>query len=71
MTQAVAALIVVERVRLQVAVDFFQEDVPFDNRAYDVQLALGLQFWWPRGDRQSPGDLAIGRCQIVREHPLA
>ncbi len=42
--QAVTSLIVIERVRLQVSLDYFPRNVDFDNRSYDVQIALGVQF---------------------------
>lgn len=42
--QAVTSLIVIERVRLQVSLDYFPRRTDFDNRSYNVQLALGVQF---------------------------
>ncbi len=42
--QSVASLIAIERVRVQVTLDFFTRDVPFDDRYYDVHLAVGVQF---------------------------
>jgi hypothetical protein len=42
--QAVASVIAIERVRLQVSLDYFPRKVAFDNRSYDVQIALGVQF---------------------------
>lgn len=42
--QAAAAFIGIERVRFQTTVDFFTQRVDFDDRTYDVHLALGVQF---------------------------
>ena len=42
--QAVTSLIVIERVRLQISLDYFPRRTDFDNRSYNVQLALGVQF---------------------------
>jgi DNA-directed RNA polymerase len=42
--QIVTSFIAVERVRLQVSLDYFPHNVDFDNRSYNVQVALGAQF---------------------------
>jgi predicted acylesterase/phospholipase RssA len=42
--QVVTSFIAVERVRLQVSLDYFPHNVDFDNRSYNVQVALGAQF---------------------------
>jgi hypothetical protein len=42
--QAAASVIAFERVRLQVSVDHYTREVDFDDRRYDVQLAMGVQF---------------------------
>jgi hypothetical protein len=42
--QGVASLIAIERMRFQVTLDYFTRSVDFDDRTYDVHLALGLQF---------------------------
>ena len=42
--QAVSSFIAVERVRLQVSLDYFPRKVAFDNRSYNIEVALGLQF---------------------------
>ena len=42
--QAVTSVIAIERIRLQVTLDYFPRRVAFDNRSYDVQIALGVQF---------------------------
>lgn len=42
--QAVASVIAIERVRFQATVDFFTRRVDFDDRTYDVHLALGVHF---------------------------
>jgi hypothetical protein len=42
--QAVASLNVLERVRLQASLDYYPRKVDFDDRSYDVHLALGAQF---------------------------
>ena len=42
--QAAGSVVAYERVRLQVSVDYFTRKVGFDDRRYDVQLAMGVQF---------------------------
>jgi predicted acylesterase/phospholipase RssA len=42
--QAATSVIAFERVRLQVSLDYFTRKVDFDDRSYDVQIALGVQF---------------------------
>ena len=42
--QAVTSLVVFERVRLQLSLDYFPRKVDFDDRSYNVQLALGVHF---------------------------
>ncbi len=42
--QSVAAVTAIERIRFQATVDFFTRTVAFDDRTYDVHLALGVQF---------------------------
>lgn len=42
--QAATSVIALEHVRLQVSLDYFTRKVVFDNRKYDVQIALGVQF---------------------------
>jgi hypothetical protein len=42
--QTVASYIAIDRVRLQVSFDYFPHKVAFDNRSYDIELGLGVQF---------------------------
>jgi predicted acylesterase/phospholipase RssA len=42
--QAATSVTAFERVRLQVSLDHFTRKVDFDDRSYDVQIALGVQF---------------------------
>jgi len=42
--QAAASVIAFERIRLQVSLDRFTRKADFDDRSYDVQIALGVQF---------------------------
>lgn len=42
--QAATSVIAVEHVRLQISLDYFTRKVDFDDRRYDVQIALGVQF---------------------------
>jgi hypothetical protein len=42
--QGATSVIAFERVRLQVSLDYFTRNVDFDDRSYDVQIALGVQF---------------------------
>jgi hypothetical protein len=42
--QTVASFIAIDRVRLQVSFDYFPHRVTFDNRSYDIELGLGVQF---------------------------
>jgi hypothetical protein len=42
--QAATSFIAIERVRLQVTLDYFPRKVEFDDRRYDVQIAVGVQF---------------------------
>jgi hypothetical protein len=44
MIQAVGAVTVVERIRLQGEFDWFARTVPFDQRRFDVEAGLGFQF---------------------------
>jgi predicted acylesterase/phospholipase RssA len=42
--QGVASFIAIERIRLQASFDYFPRRVAFDNRSYNIELALGVQF---------------------------
>ncbi len=42
--QGAGSVVAYERVRLQLSVDYFTQKVAFDDRRYDVQLSLGVQF---------------------------
>jgi len=42
--QTVASLIAIDRIRFQVAFDYFPHRVTFDNRSYNIELGLGVQF---------------------------
>jgi len=42
--QVATSVIALERVRLQVSVDYYTREVKFDDRRYDVQIAMGVHF---------------------------